>query len=358
LICSMLIKRHSEYLAYDPLGEDSWREGAGGFGQSASASPETHRRDLHRLTHSASSPKPFIAGSLLARGQEASPSPVSRPLSRGTGTPMHGYHTDAERMRPASAGQRHRPPPTELSHSDYESSTLLIDTHADDGFQTFPHSTDPSQHGTRRFARTHSPPRTPETLPFIAGSYTQMKAREKNTLFTIYSPPAPLREKSPLFPFSPYQAPHKTPTKRSKVRVTPANTTTRNDPHTPTSAEKKAADTLRLQWVPFQPSVCRFLDVIISVEQCVDCHLHNWSSWHVAENYTKSAGDTMHTVLLAIAKHYPRLRVFAFKVKNQCNYKASQRVGALEVTVTIKTSADDNTKWSSKTIHSKLATLR
>lgn len=356
LICLMLIKRHRNHLVYDPLDEDTWREGSeGDIRQSPSPETDMRGRYLHRLTHSSSSPKPFIAGSVLAPSLVAEPSPVSRPLSRGVRKSKELHREGPFPTQLKSLGR----PSMESSRGDHvPTSALQIDTDEDDGNKTYPHSSEPSRVHSQWKVRTTSPPRSPETLPFIAGSYTQAKEREKNTLFSIYSPPAPLREKSSLFPFAPYKAPYKTPTKKSKIRITAANTMSPGDSTTPSSAEKRAMDTLRLQWVPFQPRVARFLDVIVSVEQCVDCHMHNWSSWHVEEHYTKAADETIRAVLMAMAKRYPRLRVFAFKVKNQCSYKASQRVGALEVTVTIKTSSEDNTKWSSKSIHSKLATLR
>ena len=364
--CSVLIRRYAQSHSYQTEPhfnqEEDGLEGDSNFYSGHQHSPESHSRKnrshapQQRLVHSKSTPKPFLAGSMRfeepmmpagenGRGSSASPPPRFAP-------------SDNEKMRLSNSTSKlpkRRPSHSSLVSSRYVDDTaLMVDTVPSDRDDRYD-ADRPATTGRRHFSTTRR--HDPEQLPFLAGSNKMTKEREAKTLYAIYSPPAPLREKTSIFPYAPFTPPHKDPQKNKsasgKIRIAEGRT-----PKEKNSEDKNAVDTQKFHWVPFQPQVARFLDVIISVEQCTDCHLHNFSSWHNADHYVKAADACLHAVIKAISMKYTRLRVFAYKVKNQCSYKASQRIGSLEVVMTIKTSANDNTKWSSKTLHSKLATLR
>lgn len=126
----------------------------------------------------------------------------------------------------------------------------------------------------------------------------------------------------------------------------------------------------RTPWLPAHPQP---LDVVVVVEQCCDCELHNYSVRHDAHKYARTGTRALKSVLEALMLASLPVRVYALKAKPE-----PQRVGALDISIAIcvpaepavaennsnsrgslkiKPSAASGTaRWVTATLHSKLRT--
>lgn len=113
-------------------------------------------------------------------------------------------------------------------------------------------------------------------------------------------------------------------------------------------------------YIPFQPSNAKVFDVFLSVEMCSDCHLHNWSLWHNEDRYNGAANECLRVIIHDLLKNVPKIRLFAYKTKILPD--KVERIGALEVAITIKISNNKSNQqrnsWVEKLIFSKLKTKR
>lgn len=91
--------------------------------------------------------------------------------------------------------------------------------------------------------------------------------------------------------------------------------------------------------LPFQPrlpgetlAVTDYLDVIVAIEHCTDCHLHNDQSLrHDAKKYVKAAISVLYGIVQAIVTNKFKVRLFAMRSAPL----TVKRLGAMEVTIAI-----------------------
>eukprot|EP00599_Poterioochromonas_sp_BG-1_P007940 CAMPEP_0173150622 /NCGR_PEP_ID=MMETSP1105-20130129/11075_1 /TAXON_ID=2985 /ORGANISM="Ochromonas sp., Strain BG-1" /LENGTH=953 /DNA_ID=CAMNT_0014065803 /DNA_START=330 /DNA_END=3191 /DNA_ORIENTATION=+ len=75
------------------------------------------------------------------------------------------------------------------------------------------------------------------------------------------------------------------------------------------------------------------LDVVIAVEHCCDCHLHNDQSLrHNPTKYVSMANAVLYSVIKAVAASKLAVRVYALRTKPL----TPQRIGAFEVTIAVR----------------------
>lgn len=95
--------------------------------------------------------------------------------------------------------------------------------------------------------------------------------------------------------------------------------------------------------IPFLPEVSSrlgdynpaHLDVMIEVEHCCDCHLHNDQSLrHDPKKYVQVANAILYSLIKVVASSKLAVRLYALRSKTM----SEKRVGALEVTVAIRLS--------------------
>jgi len=84
-------------------------------------------------------------------------------------------------------------------------------------------------------------------------------------------------------------------------------------------------------FVPLTPDSAERLDLIISMEQCADCHLHSMSVWHDPKKYMGAGDAALRATVAAVFKHGYPVRVYALKVK-----PSRARIGACELTVALR----------------------
>ena len=104
--------------------------------------------------------------------------------------------------------------------------------------------------------------------------------------------------------------------------------------------------------VPFLPSasLAHPGDVIIAIEQCFHCDRH-FTVWHDQKRYTSTADRCLIAIVRGLLEKGLPVRVFALK-----DIPSSTRLGALEVTLSLRTRAPVGSKkeWISTTVFSKL----
>ena len=110
-------------------------------------------------------------------------------------------------------------------------------------------------------------------------------------------------------------------------------------------------------------STSAFLDVIIQVEHCTDCHLHSEHTHHEAKRYVRAANDSILAIIKAMADAQLAVRLFALRSVPL----GKDRLGALEISIAINStpplaseqeSASQLLAWKTFMLHSKLASKR
>ena len=105
------------------------------------------------------------------------------------------------------------------------------------------------------------------------------------------------------------------------------------------------------QYVPFLPHAdrARAGDVMVAIEQCADCEKHAWSLRHDAKRYLNAADRCLIAVVRGLLEKRLPVRVFAYK-----DVPSRNRLGALEVTVSVRNAAEASKPWTTHTAFSKL----
>jgi hypothetical protein len=80
------------------------------------------------------------------------------------------------------------------------------------------------------------------------------------------------------------------------------------------------------------------LDVVLAVEHCCDCHLHNDQSLrHNVQKYVSTANAILYSLIRALAQSKLAVRLFALRSRPL----TPQRLGALEVTIAVRVDLPD-----------------
>lgn len=97
---------------------------------------------------------------------------------------------------------------------------------------------------------------------------------------------------------------------------------------------------------PRLPSVAGHFDVVVSVEQCVDCDNHAAHLRHDCRRYCSVADRALFSLVAAVSQAGLPVRLFGFKIPPS----SAPRIGALEVTVSVALQG----RWHSRLVFSKL----